>query len=120
MLNPTSNALPQVRIGKLKAFGVTPKRLNAAPDIPAISETLPGLEVTSWYGILAPATTPPRVVESLNREIVKALAASDVREALQALGLEPVGSTPQAFGTFIQTELRKWAQVSRDAGIKPE
>ncbi len=120
MLNPTSNALPHVRSGKLRGLAVTPKRLAAAPELPAISETLSGLEITSWYGILAPAGTSPRIVDALNREIVKALALSDVRTALQGLGLEPVGSTPREFGAFIQAELRKWGQVVRDAGIKLE
>ena len=120
MMNPTSNALPQVRAGKLRGLAVTPKRLPAAPELPAVSETLPGFEVMSWYGILAPAGTPPRIVDALNREIVKALSMQDVREPLQGLGLEPAANTPREFGTFIQSELRKWAQAVREAGIKPE
>ncbi|HEX7053160.1 MAG TPA: tripartite tricarboxylate transporter substrate binding protein [Burkholderiales bacterium] len=121
MLNPISNALPHMATGKLRALGVsTAKRAAAAPDVPAIAETVPGFDVTLWSGILAPARTPPGTVALLNREIDAILASEETRQSLAKYGFEPVGGKPEDFARFVNEELDKWAAVVRDAGIKHE
>jgi tripartite-type tricarboxylate transporter receptor subunit TctC len=90
------------------------------PELPGLNEVLPGVEIASWFGILAPPRTPRPIADALHREVANALAARDVREALLGLGMEPVGSSPSAFAAFIASEVDKWAQVVREAGIKAE
>jgi tripartite-type tricarboxylate transporter receptor subunit TctC len=121
MLNPISNALPHMATGKLRALGVsTAKRAAAAPDVPAIAETVPGFDVTLWSGIFAPARTPPQVVALLNREIDAILVSQEMRGSLAKYGFEPVGGTPDEFGRFVHNELSKWGAVVQEAGIKHE
>lgn len=79
-----------------------------------------GYDTSTWGGLLAPAGTPKEVVAKLNAEVNKALAAPDVREKLAAAGIEPAGGTPAQFGSFIQSEMQRWAQVAQRAGIQPE
>jgi tripartite-type tricarboxylate transporter receptor subunit TctC len=114
--------LPQVRAGRLRALGVTTaQRAAAEPDIPTIAESgLPGFESVQWYGLFAPAHTPRDIVDRLNKDTIAMLRVSQNRERLAADGAEVVGSSPDAFAAFYQAELRKWAKVVRDAGIKPE
>jgi tripartite-type tricarboxylate transporter receptor subunit TctC len=105
--------------GKLKILGVmNEKRVKALPDVPAISETLPGFGATPWYGILVPAGTPKAVVSRLHAETVKALGAKDVQEKMAANGAEPTSSTPEEFLTQIKAELPKWAKIVRDSGAQ--
>jgi tripartite-type tricarboxylate transporter receptor subunit TctC len=115
-------ALPHIKAGKLRALAVTSaKRSGALPDIPTIAEAgLPGYDSTQWYGVLAPAGTPHEIVARLHAEIVRALRLPDVRERLAADGAEAVGSTPEEFAAFIQSEIEKWTAVARSAGIRPE
>jgi tripartite-type tricarboxylate transporter receptor subunit TctC len=121
MLNPISNALPHMQSGRLRALGVsTAKRTAAAPDVPSIAETVPGFDVTLWSGILAPSRTPADVVDLLNREIGAILSSDELRVSLAKYGFEPVGGSPRDFGRFVQAELKKWAEVVRDAGIKAD
>jgi tripartite-type tricarboxylate transporter receptor subunit TctC len=110
----------QARDGKLRAIATTgAKRTPAAPDIPTVAEAgVPGYEVTTFYGISAPAKTPPAILERLHTEIVKALQSPDVREKLQGLGADPVGNTPEQYTAFIQNEIAKWTKVIKSAGIK--
>jgi tripartite-type tricarboxylate transporter receptor subunit TctC len=116
-----SASIAHIRSGKVRALAVTnPQRNSLIPDVPTIAETLPGFAVTSWYGMIAPAGTPPSVVELMNRETGKVLFAPAVKEKLVAIGLEPVGGSSQAFTAFIASEMQKWSKVARDAGIKPE
>jgi tripartite-type tricarboxylate transporter receptor subunit TctC len=112
----------QARDGKLRAIAVTgSKRTPAAPDIPTIAESgVPGYEVTTFYGISAPAKTPRPILERLHTEIVRALQSTEVRERLQGLGADPVGNTPEQYAAFIQSEIAKWAKVIKAAGIKGE
>lgn len=114
--------IPQIRAGKLRGLGVsTAKRSPSAPELPTIAEAgVPGYEATQWYGVLAPAGTPPDIVKRLNAEIVRILQLPDVKARLAGDGAEPVGDTPEEFGTFIRAELVKWAKVARDAGIQQE
>lgn len=121
MLNPISNALPHMQSGKLRALGVsTAKRAAAAPDVPAIAETVRDFDVTLWSGILAPARTPADIVNRLNREIGAILSSDELRASLAKYGFEPVGGSPREFGDFVRAELKKWAGVVRDAGIKAD
>jgi len=122
MFDLTATALPQIAAGKVRALAITsPKRSPVAPDLPTMAEAgVPGVEVVSWFGILAPAGTPAPVVTTLNREIVKAMQSQDVQAAMVKLGAEPLTSTPQEFAAYITSERAKWADVVRKAGIKPE
>jgi tripartite-type tricarboxylate transporter receptor subunit TctC len=114
--------LPYVKDGRLRALGVTSaKRAVGAPDIPTIAEAgVPGYEATQWFGMLAPAGTPADIVNRLHKEIVRVLAIPDMRERFAADGAEPVGSTPEEFLAYIRAETAKWADVIKQAGIKPE
>lgn len=111
-----------VRAGKLKALAVsTRKRFAAAPELPTMEEAgLPGFEVTAWYALLAPAGTPQEIVQRLHAESARILASPELAKRLLGLGFEPVGSTPEQTGAFIQSEIVKWAKVIRDSGAKPE
>lgn len=113
-------ALPQIKDGKLKALAVTgPRRLAALPDAPTLLEAgTSGAEVTTWFGVFAPANTPAEVVNKLNRDAVAAIKT--LREKLLAQGDEPVGSTPAQFTEFVKMEHAKWGKVVRDANIKLE
>jgi tripartite-type tricarboxylate transporter receptor subunit TctC len=110
------------RAGRLRALAVTgPKRAPAAPDIPTVAESgVPGYEVTTFYGISAPARTPRAIIERLHAEIVRALNSPDLRERLQGLGADPVGNTPEEYTVFMQNEIAKWDKVIKVAGIKGE
>lgn len=122
MFDNIPTAITQVRAGKVRALGVAQaRRTPAAPDIPAIAEAgLPGFEVSSWQGFLAPAGTPSAVIDRLNADILKALAMADVRERLTAQGVEIVTSTPQAFAELIRRDAETWSQVVKATGTKIE
>jgi tripartite-type tricarboxylate transporter receptor subunit TctC len=114
-------ALPHIKAGKLRALGVTSAvRSEALPETPAIGEFLPGYEAAQWYGVLAPAGTPPDIVARLYAELVKALLHEEVKVRLAADGAEPVGSSPAEFSAFIRREIAKWTRVARAANIHPE
>jgi tripartite-type tricarboxylate transporter receptor subunit TctC len=105
----------------MRALAATNKRTALLPGLPAMSETLPGFALTSWNGVLAPAGTPKEIVTRLNAELRSVLARPDLRERLNVIGLEVMGTgTPEEFGSFLQIELDKWAKWVKDAGIQPE
>jgi tripartite-type tricarboxylate transporter receptor subunit TctC len=112
----------QARDGKLRAIATTgSKRTPAAPDIPTVAESgVPGYEVTTFYGLSAPAKTPRAVIDRLHRDTVRALNSPDVKERLYGLGADVVGNTPEQYTSFIQNEIAKWTKVIRAAGIKGE
>jgi tripartite-type tricarboxylate transporter receptor subunit TctC len=112
----------QAREGKVRAIATTgSKRTPAAPDIPTVAESgVPGYEVTTFYGMSAPAKTPRAIVDRLNAETVRALNSPDVRQRLQDLGADPVGNTPEQYTAFMQNEIAKWDRVIKAAGIKGE
>ena len=114
-------ALPHVKAGKLRGLGVsTAKRVRGAPDIPTVAEAVPGFQVDNWQGIVAPARTPPAVIERLNRELTAILKSPSMVDILAAQGLDPAPGTPAQFEKLIRTEIEKWTQVVKVAGIKIE
>jgi len=116
--SPPSSAV-FIRDGRLRALAVTTdRRSRIFPDLPTIAEAgVPGYESHSWYGFVAPAKTPPRVVSRLNQEIVRILNAPDVTGAVQAQGFEVWTMTPDAFGAFIKSEVEKWTRINREIGL---
>src|SRR5262249_24616365 len=96
------------------------KRVAAIPDVPTIAETVPGYEVSIWYGIAAPRGTPPEIVEKLNQAVNAVLADPKLRARLAELGGEPMPMTPAEFGKLVAEETEKWAKVIRAANIKAE
>ena len=117
-----STALPHVKSGKIRAIAVTTtKRSVVLPEYPTIAEAgVKGYEHASWVGMLAPAKTPPAIVNALNAEAVKAVGRDDIRNALLKDGLETVGDSPQEFAAVIRAEVAKWMMVVKAAGIKPQ
>ncbi|WP_151445829.1 tripartite tricarboxylate transporter substrate binding protein [Lacisediminimonas profundi] len=111
-------ALPHIRSGKLTPLGVTASsRTPLAPTVPTIAEAgLPGYEVGTWYGVLAPAGTPPEIVQKLNGAITKHMQKPEVRDQLKAQGFEVMSSTPGEFATHIRSEMLKWSKVVKDSG----
>ena len=122
MFSGFSSTLPHIKSGKLRAIAQTgEKRSPALPDVPTIAEQgFPKFEATAWYGVHAPAKTPKPIVAKLNAEIVKALKLPDVRERLSGLGFEIAASTPEAYASYIRSEIKKWAKVVKASGAKPE
>jgi tripartite-type tricarboxylate transporter receptor subunit TctC len=114
-------ALPHVQTGKLRALATSgAKRNPALPDLPAVAETLPGYEITQWWGLLAPARTPQPVLARLHADTARAVAAADVREKIAAQGATAVGNTPQEFAAFMAAEITRLANLIRQAGIPVE
>ncbi|HEY9280100.1 MAG TPA: tripartite tricarboxylate transporter substrate binding protein [Eoetvoesiella sp.] len=113
------SALPQVQGGKIKALAVTSaKRSPAAPEIPTMEEEgFKGFEVTTWFGILAPAGTPERVVEMLNKNIAKILQNSTIQEQFIKAGAEVAGNDPKAFKTYMEEQLDKWHKIAEAANV---
>jgi tripartite-type tricarboxylate transporter receptor subunit TctC len=111
-------AIPHVKSGKLRGLAVTSaKRLAIAAEIPTVAEQgLPGFEVTQWFGVFAPAQTPPEIITRLHREFAAVLAMPDVAEKLNAQGAEPVGSPPQEFAAFVHAELDKFGKLVKQSG----
>lgn len=120
ILSALPPALPLARAGKVRILGVAmPERLRSMPDIPTVAEQgLPGYEMSTWYGVFAPAGTPAEAVERLGAELRRAVADPKVREQIAAQGIEPVSNTPAEFRAFVNSELEKWARVVKAAGIK--
>jgi tripartite-type tricarboxylate transporter receptor subunit TctC len=113
--------LPQVQAGRLKALAVTgSKRSPAAPNVPAIAESLTGFEVTNWIGVFAPAATPRDVVTRWNGEVVRVMQAPDTQARLTSEGANSPAKTPEEFGTYVRSEIAKWAKVIQQAGIRAD
>lgn len=110
---------PHLAAGRVRAVGIGhPTRVRTMPDVPAIAETLPGFNNTTWFGLLAPAGTPAAIVNKVNAEMKKAVANAEFRKHLESIGMEPASSTPGEMGELIRTELARWTKVIRDAGIQ--
>lgn len=115
------SAMPHVRSGRTRALAVTgAKRTRAAPDLPTMQEAgMKNYESMTWYGIVAPAGTPQDIVAKLSTEVAAILKHPETFERLSKEGADPVGSTPQEFSRFMQSEIEKWRRVIRAAGIQP-
>ena len=113
---------PHVEAGKLRALAVsTIKRSAVFPDAPTLDESgVKGIDIPHWYGIWAPAKTPPAIVDALYREYVRVMALPNIRERFQREGAEAVGTPPAEFAAFVQSEVVRWTEVARKAGMKPE
>ena len=120
-IGSAGTVVPHAKSGRVRALGVgSRQRLAVLPDVPPIADTLPGFEARGWNGILAPAGTPRPVIDLLHLEIVKIVRSPEFLQALTAEGALPVGNTPTEFGAIIQADVRKWAKVIKESGIKPE
>jgi tripartite-type tricarboxylate transporter receptor subunit TctC len=123
MFDNLASATPQIKAGKLRAFAVTTRARSAAmPEIPTIGEAglkeLDGFDVSTWFGVFAPAGTPAPIVAQLSEEMRKALASPDLRERLARMGAEPAPMTSAEFGAFVRSELTKYEKVVRFSGAK--
>ena len=121
MFNAMPSTLAQFRSGQLRALGVTSlTRSKLAPEVPTIADTLPGFEISTWYGVLAPAGTPEAVIYRLNREIIHAAQLPDVHKKLVDMGVELQLSSPPVFGALLKSEMTKWAEVIRVTGVRAD
>jgi len=111
--------LPQINAGKLRPIAVgAPERVPSAPDVPTTAEVgMPDLLTENWYGMVAPAHTPPKIVAILNKAAVEAIKDSEVKEKLASQGAILVGDTPEQFAAYIDSETKKWAMVIKEAGV---
>ena len=113
--------MPFVKTGKLRAIAVIGgSRTSALPDLPTVSQTLPGFEVSNWIGIFAPTGTPTPIITKLNTEINKIMQLPNNQKRLDAEGAKFRAMTPETFGMFQRDEAQKWAKIIKDSGIKPE
>jgi tripartite-type tricarboxylate transporter receptor subunit TctC len=112
---------PFAQAGSVRPLAVsTPQRTASAPDLPTIGETLPGYEATAWQGLFAPAGTPRAIIDAIAAEVNQVWKSPDVSKALQAVGAEPVTTTPDEFTQYTKTERAKWGEVVKAAGVKIE
>ena len=121
MVNPLPEMIPFVESGKLRGIAVTGlKRSAVMPNLPTVAETLPGFEITTWNGLMAPAATPKDIVARLNAEIVKLLKAPATAKRMSDLGLDTIASTPEQFAEHLRRETEKWAKVVKASGARIE
>ncbi|MCY1535637.1 hypothetical protein D9M68_710490 [compost metagenome] len=114
-----ATAAPNIRSGKLKAIAVTTlKRSSALPDVPPVADTLKGFSIDTWWGLVAPAGTPPEVVAKLNQAFVAALNAPETKTRFASMLAEPVGNSSEQFGSFMKSELAKYEKVVKATGAK--
>ena len=120
MFDNLASSMPQVKAGKLRALAVTTaQRSKLVPELPTMAESgLAGFDISTWFGLLAPAGTPPEIVAKWNAEVTKILNAPEMRERLNAQGAEPTPTTPAEFAAFIQREIPKYARIVKASGAK--
>jgi tripartite-type tricarboxylate transporter receptor subunit TctC len=120
LMDSVVSGLPHVRSGALRAIAVSSaKRTPIAPEIPTLAESgLPGFDAITWYGVMAPAKTPPEIVRQLASEIGQILGAPDIRKRFLEMGSEPAEVNPESFGRFLDAEARRWLEVVRESGAK--
>ncbi len=113
--------LPHIKSQRLRVLASTgSERLGVLPDVPTLSESLPGYKVVNWYGIVLPAGSPKEAVSRLNSDISKVLTLPEIKERMLAMATEPVSSTPEEFSAFIKSESQKWSKIIRDNNIRVE
>ena len=121
MFNALPSMLGHIQTHKIRALGVSSaKKSPSLPDVPAIKDTVPGFDVTTWYSLVAPAGTPPEIVNKLGKEIAAIVESPAIREKLRGQGVEADAMTPAELGAHMKKEHDKWAKVIRDAKIAPE
>jgi tripartite-type tricarboxylate transporter receptor subunit TctC len=122
MFDSVPTMAPMIQAGRVKALGTTGKARSATlPDVPTLSEAgVPGYQATIWLGVMAPAGTPPQIVDLLNREINKILARPDISDAWERQGAVPMVMTPSEFGAHVQSEIERWAKIIKANNIKGE
>jgi len=126
MFATSASAIPYIKAGRLRALAVTTsRRSGSVPDLPTVSEAgaesgLRGFEAVTWHGVVVPRATPAPLVERLNADILRALAARDLRERLESLGAELASGSPRDFADYIAREIPKWAKVVKDSGARAE
>ena len=121
MFGPAVAILPLAQAGKVRALAVTSlKRSPLAPDLPTVAESVPGFEVSGWYGLAAPAGTPNAIITRLNTEANRALKSSELIEQFRIQGYEPLGGTPKEMKTQIGHDVTQWNKIIRDAAIEPQ
>jgi tripartite-type tricarboxylate transporter receptor subunit TctC len=121
MFDNVTSALPHVRTGNLRGLAVTTaKRVPIAPELPPIAETVPGYDVSSWFALFAPAKTPREIIAKIHDDTVAALGHGPVKEKLEQLGANLVGSTPAELAAHLKSEMEKWGPLIKEAGIKIE
>ncbi len=120
MFGAASTTLPHVQAGELVALAMAQSKRSAiAPDVPSMADAgLPGFDATVWFGLLAPAGTPPEIVSALSREVNAALKTDEVIAPLRAQGMEPIGGSPAEFAAYIGDEIKKWTPVVEAAGLR--
>ena len=120
MFDSLPSSMPFIKSGSLRALAVTTtRRSSTLPDIPTIAESgLPRFNISTWYGMWAPASTPSEIVQRLSREIAAIVSAPEVREKFAALGAEPVGNTAEEFSALTKAELAKWSRIVKQSGAK--
>jgi tripartite-type tricarboxylate transporter receptor subunit TctC len=120
MVDTINSTLPMIRDGRLRALAVaTSKRSSVLPELPTIAESLiPGFEMSAWQGIVVPNGTPASIISRLNTELQKVLASPEVRSKLLASGTEILGGSPEQYSLYIQQELKRFAQLAREAGAR--
>jgi len=119
LFSDIASAVPQIKGGKLKAIAVTgEQRIQSLPDVPTVAESgVPGYAIEAWFGILAPAGTPQPIIARLNRELTAILSEQDLKAKMLHLGLELGGNSPEAFGSFLASEVKKMGDIAKTAGI---
>ncbi len=121
MFAPMVGAQVQVRAGKLRALAVTSaQRLPAMPDVPTIAEVLPGFESSAWFGLFAPPRMGTELTRRMNEVARQAINSPEVRKRLESEGLQMAGNSPEEFAAFVQSEIKRWGEVVRYSGAKPE
>jgi tripartite-type tricarboxylate transporter receptor subunit TctC len=121
MFDNLPGCLPHIKTGRVRALGIgSMKRHVQIPEVPTIAESVPGYEVTVWYGMFAPAGTPAAVIAKLNQTVVRALGAPDVQRRLEENSADASPTTPAGFAEFLQAETTRWGRVIREAGITAE
>jgi tripartite-type tricarboxylate transporter receptor subunit TctC len=122
MIENMPGTMPFVRSGKLRALAISSARRSPlAPELPTIAEAgVPGYEVIGWNGVFVPKGTPPAVIAKLQGEVAKVLRAPEVRQRLETLGAEPVGSAPEEFGKFFREDMARWGKIIKEKGIRSE
>ncbi len=113
--------LPQIRAGKVQALAVTTSKRHASlPEVPTLSDSLPGFETVAWFGVLAPAGTPKAVVDRINTLVNQALEQPDVKARFATLGCDPAPSTPEAFSARVTGDVTRWKKLAAEKNIRAD